>query len=117
MKVVCEPDRLRFIDESAPGNDSWVHSVEVSDERCSRQFVTLFTKDRREAVAKRYPVHERETLHGGEVPQIWVADCWGERRWASHFHILLEHPPTWQDLSEFKVEMSNQLQDELRTNL
>ena len=117
MKVVCERDRLRFVDETAPDNEHWVHAVEVSDHRSPRHFCTCYVKQHRRAVDAKYPKHNREMFHGGESHMKWTEEVHPGKRWAAHFHISLDHPPTLEDLKEFRHEISDELWDELRTNL
>ena len=89
---------IRLIDDEAASNDAWVHAVDIGHD-----FVTYWTKSRRNNVDKEFPHHDRERFHNGQQPQGWVEARWPGRRWAAHYHVDIGRPPVFGDIDMLNV--------------
>ncbi len=124
--VRCEPDIVRFCDPDATDNRFRIHTVELSDERSTTQFVTLWFKGqeselpgieawKRERGLRNH--HQREVYHRGPA---WLPTQYPgkqKRGWSHHCHVDLNRPPQWNDLEPFVDEIPPALQDDLRLYL
>ena len=127
MVITVEPDKVRFCDPVAVGSGFLIHTVEVSDSRSVRQFVTFWCKGgrgqgpRSAAWAAAHGLdghHDREVYHrepGPWLPQMYPG--MESQGWGKHYHLDLWNPPRWGDVEPFTDEIPPVIQEELRRHL
>ena len=116
--IRCEVDKVRFCDPAATYGGPFIHTVELSDERSLRQFVTVWTKGVRPDWVARWPHHDRGTYHresGGWLPQQYPG--MESKGWSTHHHADLALPPILADLEPFLDEIPPGIQAEIQEYL
>lgn len=117
----CEPDKQRFCDPEAMTAAHLIHTVELSDERSVRQFITFWVKSRERGEAWRLAKglgkeHDREIYHRG-LP--WLPETFPQANgeWSKHYHLDLHSSPTWADIEPFCGEIPEVIQEEIKVYL
>lgn len=120
--IRLHPDKMRFVDDCALGDPHLIHAIELSDERSSRQFATVWVKGKHTgprankavaAFAARHGLtdhHDAATYHRGDHPETARL----AHGWLTHFHIDLPAPPTWADVERFAADMPRDMLADLR---
>lgn len=120
--IRCEPDKVRFCGpEEGP---HIIHTVDLSDQRSVRQFLTFWTKGRGERVqgwAASHGLdghHQREVYHREPpwLPAMYPGKESGDP-WSNHYHVDLSLPPTWEDIEPYTDEMPPEVQEAIRRYL
>lgn len=96
---VLHPDKVRFAADGA-----LIHTVELSDDRSVRPFVTLWMTE----TAPEYA--ERHNLSNEHDPTIYHRES---TQGGIHYHIDLEHPPQLSDLEPFRNEIAPSVMNEI----
>lgn len=107
--IRVNPDKVRFCDPDAMSTDEpIVHTVDLSDDRSLRNFITLYCKgqDRGREWAARHKMpthHDREIYHREEP---WLPKQFPGMEghgWQYHVHIDTgDNPPTLEDVMAFR---------------
>lgn len=118
--IRCEPDIVRFCDPEATENDCLIHTIELSDDRSIRQFITFWLKGANEAWKQKHRLddhHQRDVYHRG--PPWLPAQYPGKQKrgWSAHYHVDLESPPTAADLDRFTEDIPPAIWDEIQNHL
>lgn len=123
MHVVVEGDKQRFVNLDARSDNYEVHSVEISDERSLRPFITLFLKNRTPkqdgwvylSGLRKFTHHDPETYHREDKKTKWVIEAFSDMGppWTHHYHILMDGKPELGDLKPFKDQIPPSLMSEL----
>lgn len=123
MHVVVKGDKQRFVNLDARNDSYEVHSVEVSDERSLRPFITLFLKNRTPrqdgwvflSGLREYTHHDPDTFHREDKKTKWVIETFSDMGppWTHHYHILMDDRPKLDDLNPFKDQIPPTLWREL----
>lgn len=116
----CDPDKVRFCDPEALTSASRVHSVDLSDDRSSRPFLTLWVKGEADAWAEAVGLsrdHDRAVYHR-DLPWLPATFPGMEfKRWDKHYHLDLPGPPVWSDVEQFASDIPRALLEEIRQYL
>lgn len=116
MRFDVSTDKVRFVDPDAVRNAELVHTVELSDRRSSRHFVTLFLKGRtpasdawvRETGLSEDNHHDPAIYHRDDKKTQWVYGYWPDKKdegWVFHYHVRLDGPPKLSDLAPYEVQI------------
>jgi hypothetical protein len=126
MKVIVEPDKVRFIDEQAREHRQLIHCLELSDQRSLKHFITVYLKGRNAGAhqfARQYDFntpHDPAVFHRDDRGQQWIgeyADRQKERSWSHHLHRELDHEPGREDVMLLLHELSSPLWEEIQQYL
>jgi hypothetical protein len=121
--IRCEPDKSRFCDPEATTNEYLIHTVELSDERSTSQFFTLWFKGKFGAIeewrtAKGLDDHHNRAVYHRCGP--WLPAQYPDkdsRGWSHHAHIDLQHAPTMADLQPYAEQIPPAILDEIKAYL
>lgn len=123
MHVVVEGDKQRFVNLDARSDNYEVHSIEISDERSLRPFITLFLKNRTSrqdgwvflSGLRDYTHHDPDTFHREDKKTKWVIETFSDMGspWTHHYHILMDRVPSITDLFPFRDQIPPSLWSEV----
>lgn len=125
---VLNPDKARFCDLEAESSDKPIHTVEISDSRSVRQFITLWFKgkDKGSAWAEangNAGLHDPEVYHREKTEpdfQPFISRLWPGKEsegWSNHYHIDLNRPPQLSDFDSLTSIIPDSILTELTDHL
>ena len=127
MHLVVSGDKQRFVNLDARDDNYEVHSIELSDSRSLRHFITLFLKQRTSrqdgwvylSGLREYTHHDPEIYHRDDLKTKWVIEGFPDMGapWTHHYHVLLDAAPKFGDLAPFKDQIPPSLLEEIRQYL
>ena len=128
-------DKVRFVDTGVPREKArapFVHSIEVSDHRSLRHFVTIFSKGYCPEQVKwkngadaanphvDFTLHSPEVFHRDNGSISWIWDTYFPKRevpdaerWHQHFHWPLDRAPDAENVGAVLKALGNGVSDEM----
>lgn len=126
MHIRAEPDKQRFVDLKARSTDCLVHSVELSDRRSSKKFVTLYFKGRTPEIDGFISItglrddnhHDPKIYHRGDEKNRWIHDTFPDKgsAWTFHWHKRLTVHPKLADVEVYRPGVSDALWSEIEAH-
>ena len=122
-------DKTRFY-ELEPPSPAWIHTIEVSNERCGANFMTLWTCNKTpalhpgiEPLIKSGLVldeHDPAIFHADDQVYKWIEERYpGKTKiyWRYHYHWPFDHVPSKDDVEMVLGHLGDGVSEQLRSEI